>query len=213
MSEIETHNGERGAALLATDADQLAAQEILASYGAMTDLAERTKDGIKRSLEAAIRCGTLLGVQREKVGHGQWNSWLDTYCHEIKIHTAQRYIRLANAYATHESLLKNAKSKRQGLIAIGMLADPAQGVRKRLDKQSKPLKPAGGESGYLAIFHEFFAEKAIEELVQTADFGAWNERELETAIRTLEPITLVRNRMAHSLSQKLRGETLPEPMF
>ena len=185
------------------DSHKQAAEQILVSYHNAQKLAGDTKDNGRKAVDEALRCGVLLNAKKEEIGHGGWLKWLDVYVPELHYRTAQVWMRLA-AKTNHDSYLKSANSLRQAYIAVGILPDPVKGQRKRIEGQSKPLKSSNGDT-YLALFHELFAEKAIENLIQTNDFGSWQTTELELAIRTIEPLTLVRNRMAYALQQKLTG--------
>jgi hypothetical protein len=51
------------------------------------------------AIQHAIRCGELLGVQKAKVGHGQFNYWIKTHC-DFERSTATRYMQAARQNAT-----------------------------------------------------------------------------------------------------------------
>jgi hypothetical protein len=50
----------------------------------------------RSGLEHAIECGVMLKAAKDKVGHGDWESWLVRNCPDIAPRTASHYMRLAN---------------------------------------------------------------------------------------------------------------------
>jgi hypothetical protein len=185
----------------------LAASEIMQAYEDAQELIASTKDYAGQAVDAVIRCGAMLNAKKKELGHTHWLKWRDAYLPELeKSHaTIERYMALANS-SQHEEFKSAAPKTITGAYRIaGILPDPVAGQRKRLNGQSKPLKPTGGNSNLRTVITEFRAQKAIEALIQIQDFSSWDEVELETISRLLAPITAAHSRMIHALSDKLLG--------
>jgi hypothetical protein len=82
--------------------------------GPLEDLAKRLDEqfakaeaGLRRGLTEAIRFGEMLLTAKQRIGHGEWLSWVQRNC-RFSTRTAQQYARLAKRQVELE-----AKSKAQ----------------------------------------------------------------------------------------------------
>lgn len=198
---------------IAEQNNRTSASALFEAYSHATEIISHTKTRAIEACQAAIKCGAMFNAKKEEVGHGNWKQWLDKYLPEVTIRNVQRWMQVANAtsssYLTNGGNgeeIKKPRSLNQVLKSLRKVTDDsASAQRKRLAKQSKPIKATNGEEGrYLTLFHNLFAEKDIEALVATEDFSSWEENELEVTVSVLEPLTRVRNRMEFALAAKLK---------
>jgi hypothetical protein len=185
----------------------LAASEIMQAYEDAQELIASTKDYAGQAVDAVIRCGAMLNAKKKELGHTHWLKWRNDYLPELKKShaTVERYMNLANSSLREEFKIAAPKTITGAYRIAGILPDPVAGQRKRLNGQSKPLKPTNGNSNLLTIINEFRAQKPIEALIHIQNFSSWDEVELETISSRLAPITAVHSRMIQALSDKLLG--------
>lgn len=192
--------------------NRLSAQELLNSYNSASDSVSESKELMLDSCTRVIRCGALFAAKKEEIGHGKWEDWLEKYLPEVKLRTIQIYMQVAKAQKN--ALLKDKpRTIQQALVQIKKIVAPAGlSQRKRLDTQSKPLKSTNGNTQYLPLFHQLFAEKPIEALLskKLEDFGDWSKNDLENLVSVLLPIAELRGKLTYWLDKKLREGTNDE---
>ena len=76
------------------------------------------------AVQKVIECGMLLIEAQDKVRHGDWLLWLEVYCPDISIRTAQRYICAARKYAMMSQDAVDFQSVKQLYIAAGIMPEP-----------------------------------------------------------------------------------------
>jgi hypothetical protein len=69
--------------------------ELIKNAGEINRIHTQIVENAQSNLQLAIECGTILADVRKDAGHGNWENWLKTNCHEIAPETARLYMRLA----------------------------------------------------------------------------------------------------------------------
>lgn len=141
----------------------------------LSELAEQANDAAKdvdgyasATVESAVRCGMLLLTAKEKVKHGQWQTWLEANFQK-DIRQARRYMQIAKG--THASVLSGADSIRD---AIRKIAGPKEGTEEHREEQIADLLRAGAtQSSIVDKFHiqattvkRIYEELVIPELLE-----------------------------------------------
>lgn len=162
------------------------AERVNELYQEAIDWAGHAKTAFKESVMRALECGALLGEQRQRTPHGQWEVWLRSNCPDISPEIARRWIICSKRYNGSEL---DCPSLRQLYIACGILPEPESAeagepqpektifspFRKFLDfytpDKLEKLNDVTGP-GMLRLIHEAQAKLSKYEKALTAKFGA-----------------------------------------
>ena len=94
-----------------------------------------------KAIERAIDAGDLLLLAKEKVKHGQWQSWLKEHCPAISIRTAQDYMRVARELPIE----KRSAAFLSVREALRLVSGDEQSASKPDEKKSAAFLPQHGE--------------------------------------------------------------------
>lgn len=184
---------------IAEQNDRETAEKIMAAYRAADRFAVLARANVKSAVEEAVKCGAMLIAKKENCDRWFWTTWMSVFLPQIKMATARRLMELSRRSQWHDGL-ENAKTLREAYIAVGMLPDPVELQRKRNEQASTGGRLANSGSGYLALIHKLYSEKAIEALLTLNDFSSWDSLELELLERELAPLVTVHERIKTALA-------------
>jgi hypothetical protein len=94
-------------------------------------------------LEHAMACGEMLKAAKEKVGHGNWATWLAEHCPDIAERTARRYMWMGARAEELEAAMKQngqALADLSGAGATKLLAKPQSEETKAKRKRTTPTQ-------------------------------------------------------------------------
>ena len=100
-----------------------------------------------RAIDRALEAGELLLLAKQRIPHGQWQSWLMEHCPAIGPRQAQRYMKIAGDLPVekrHESFLTI-----NGALRMLIVDDPDRSPAAKEPRQEISFLPNTGETAYL----------------------------------------------------------------
>src|SRR5205814_4174675 len=108
--------------------------ECSGNVAIIANLHEQIMGNARKSLDLAIQVGGLLTQQKETVGHGQWEKWVETHL-PFGPRTASNYVRL---YRERERIKSESVSDLTD--AYKLLAGPTPMDRHRAEEISARIR-------------------------------------------------------------------------